>query len=239
MIATDRRPRVAARAPRGRARRRPLPPRRPLRPRRLRVRPPARAPSSSTWTPSSPRTAPTRRAAATRCRRRRRSRPTWPHSGSATTTSSWPTTTRAAMMAARLVWMLRATGHEAALLDGGLGAWDGPARDARRPTRPPARFSARDVRGRGLDRRRRRLRQRRRRRAPARALPRRAAPAGHPLGPHPRRPQPPVPRAPVRGRPSARARRPAIASWRTSGSTAKRLSCPTAAQASPPATTCS
>jgi thiosulfate/3-mercaptopyruvate sulfurtransferase len=28
--------------------------------------------------------------------------------------------------AARLVWMLRATGHEAALLDGGIGAWDGP-----------------------------------------------------------------------------------------------------------------
>lgn len=27
--------------------------------------------------------------------------------------------------AARLVWMLRATGHEAALLDGGLAAWDG------------------------------------------------------------------------------------------------------------------
>ncbi len=29
------------------------------------------------------------------------------------------------VMAARLVWMLRATGHEAALLDGGIGAWDG------------------------------------------------------------------------------------------------------------------
>ena len=29
-------------------------------------------------------------------------------------------------IAARLVWMLRATGHAAALLDGGLMAWDGP-----------------------------------------------------------------------------------------------------------------
>jgi thiosulfate/3-mercaptopyruvate sulfurtransferase len=30
------------------------------------------------------------------------------------------------VMAARLVWMLRATGHGAALLDGGLAAWDEP-----------------------------------------------------------------------------------------------------------------
>jgi thiosulfate/3-mercaptopyruvate sulfurtransferase len=29
------------------------------------------------------------------------------------------------VIAARFVWMLRAIGHEAALLDGGLGAWDG------------------------------------------------------------------------------------------------------------------
>ncbi|MGH9042166.1 MAG: sulfurtransferase [Acidimicrobiia bacterium] len=29
-------------------------------------------------------------------------------------------------MAARLVWMLRVTGHEAALLDGGIAAWEGP-----------------------------------------------------------------------------------------------------------------
>lgn len=29
------------------------------------------------------------------------------------------------VIAARLVWMLRATGHEAALLDGGLPAWEG------------------------------------------------------------------------------------------------------------------
>jgi thiosulfate/3-mercaptopyruvate sulfurtransferase len=29
-------------------------------------------------------------------------------------------------IAARLVWMLRTTGHDAALLDGGLPAWDGP-----------------------------------------------------------------------------------------------------------------
>jgi thiosulfate/3-mercaptopyruvate sulfurtransferase len=39
------------------------------------------------------------------------------------------------VIAARLVWMLRATGHDAALLDGGLGAYDGPLEvaAARRP----------------------------------------------------------------------------------------------------------
>jgi thiosulfate/3-mercaptopyruvate sulfurtransferase len=45
-------------------------------------------------------------------------------------------------VAARLVWMLRATGHEAALLDGGLAAVDGPLeRDT--PPRPPAVFTPR------------------------------------------------------------------------------------------------
>ena len=34
------------------------------------------------------------------------------------------------VMAARLVWMLRATGHQAALLDGGIQAWDGPLETA-------------------------------------------------------------------------------------------------------------
>jgi thiosulfate/3-mercaptopyruvate sulfurtransferase len=47
------------------------------------------------------------------------------------------------MIAARLVWMLRAIGHEAALLDGGLDAWDGELATA--PTvRAPAAFTARD-----------------------------------------------------------------------------------------------
>ena len=46
------------------------------------------------------------------------------------------------IMAARLVWMLRATGHDAALLDGGIQAWDGPL-ETETPRRPPARFSAR------------------------------------------------------------------------------------------------
>ena len=46
------------------------------------------------------------------------------------------------VMAARLVWMLRATGHPAALLDGGLAAYDGALeRDA--PSRPRAVFSPR------------------------------------------------------------------------------------------------
>jgi thiosulfate/3-mercaptopyruvate sulfurtransferase len=42
------------------------------------------------------------------------------------------------VIAARLVWLLRVTGHEAALLDGGLDAYDGPlelATQARRPAR--------------------------------------------------------------------------------------------------------
>ncbi|MBS1883056.1 MAG: sulfurtransferase, partial [Actinobacteria bacterium] len=34
------------------------------------------------------------------------------------------------VIAARLVWMLRVIGHEAALLDGGLAAWEGAPLDA-------------------------------------------------------------------------------------------------------------
>ena len=80
---------------------------------------------------------------------------------------------RAASWPRRLVWMLRATGHDAALLDGGLAAWDGPleteavaaaARDVRR-----AALAGRPDRD---GRRRRRPRERRDRRAHARALPR-------------------------------------------------------------------
>ena len=46
------------------------------------------------------------------------------------------------VIAARLVWMLRATGHEAALLDGGLTAYDGVL-DTGVFTRPAAWFTAR------------------------------------------------------------------------------------------------
>ena len=45
------------------------------------------------------------------------------------------------VIAARLVWMLRATGHDAALLDGGIGAWDGPL-ETREPEVTPAAFTA-------------------------------------------------------------------------------------------------
>ncbi len=45
--------------------------------------------------------------------------------------------------AGRLVWMLRVTGHDAALLDGGLRAWPGPLETGPSPTRPPADFAAR------------------------------------------------------------------------------------------------
>ncbi|MEA2269839.1 MAG: thiosulfate/3-mercaptopyruvate sulfurtransferase [Solirubrobacteraceae bacterium] len=44
------------------------------------------------------------------------------------------------VMAARLVWMLRAIGRPAAVLDGGMAAWDGPL-ESRTPPRPPARFT--------------------------------------------------------------------------------------------------
>lgn len=44
--------------------------------------------------------------------------------------------------AARLVWMLRVTGHEAALLDGGVTAYDGPL-DTSTPSRPPGAFAPR------------------------------------------------------------------------------------------------
>jgi thiosulfate/3-mercaptopyruvate sulfurtransferase len=46
------------------------------------------------------------------------------------------------VMAARLVWMLRATGHDAALLDGGIAAYDGPL-ETGVPDVSPARFTAR------------------------------------------------------------------------------------------------
>jgi thiosulfate/3-mercaptopyruvate sulfurtransferase len=46
------------------------------------------------------------------------------------------------VIAARLVWMLRATGHDAALLDGGLLAHAGPL-TTDRPPAVPARFTAR------------------------------------------------------------------------------------------------
>lgn len=45
-------------------------------------------------------------------------------------------------VAARLVWMLRATGHPAALLDGGLAAYRG-ALETDAPARPAASFTAR------------------------------------------------------------------------------------------------
>lgn len=45
-------------------------------------------------------------------------------------------------MAARLVWMLRVTGRQAALLDGGLQAYDGPL-ETGTPPRAPASFSVR------------------------------------------------------------------------------------------------
>jgi len=46
------------------------------------------------------------------------------------------------VVAARLIWMLRATGHNAALLDGGLTGYQGPLEEGLQ-ARSPGRFSAR------------------------------------------------------------------------------------------------
>jgi thiosulfate/3-mercaptopyruvate sulfurtransferase len=46
------------------------------------------------------------------------------------------------VIAARLVWMLRTTGHPAALLDGGIAAWDRPL-TTNEPAITPAPFTAR------------------------------------------------------------------------------------------------
>jgi thiosulfate/3-mercaptopyruvate sulfurtransferase len=40
------------------------------------------------------------------------------------------------VIAARLVWMLRVLGNDAALLDGGVDAWDGPLETAETPPSP-------------------------------------------------------------------------------------------------------
>jgi thiosulfate/3-mercaptopyruvate sulfurtransferase len=45
-------------------------------------------------------------------------------------------------MAARLVWMLRVTGHPAALLDGGFIGWHGPREHGPSPLRPQGTFTA-------------------------------------------------------------------------------------------------
>jgi thiosulfate/3-mercaptopyruvate sulfurtransferase len=46
------------------------------------------------------------------------------------------------VIAARLVWMLRVTGHAAALLDGGLSAWSGGLERGPAPQRPMTTFTA-------------------------------------------------------------------------------------------------
>ena len=46
------------------------------------------------------------------------------------------------VIAARLVWLLRVTGHEAALLDGGIAAWEGPL-ETEPAHRPPTTFTPR------------------------------------------------------------------------------------------------
>jgi len=44
------------------------------------------------------------------------------------------------VIAARLVWMLRVTGHEAALLDGGIAGYAGPVETGNRPSRSHGSF---------------------------------------------------------------------------------------------------
>ena len=94
------------------------------------------------------------------------------------------------VIAARLVWMLRATGHEAALLNGGATAYGGPLeKGPDRPDRPPAAFTARawpsDRLAGAVDAAERRQHRHRRARSeplPRRAGPHRPAPRTHPRG---------------------------------------------------------
>ena len=133
---------------------------------------------------------------------RGRSPRAWPRWASATRTPSIAYDDAGGVMAARLVWMLRATGHQAALLDGGIGAYGGE-RETERPDRAPAVFSTRPWpadRLADICRRRGRVLCGAGRPA-ARAVPwrdRADRPAG---GPHPGRPQPAVPGECGRGRP--------------------------------------
>ena len=142
------------------------------------------------------------------------------------------------IMAARLVWMLRATGHAAALLDGGIQASDGPLEIDTAP-RPPARFTARPFAGVAaiddaadpsnvvVD-----ARQRERFHGAPDPLDVRS---GHIPG---ARSLPCRENLALR-RPPARAPASCAPSCARSASTASRPSSPIAAQASPPATTCS
>ena len=82
--------------------------------------------------------------AGTRCRRPRTSPLRWAGSGSETTTSSSPTTTRPGSIAARLWWMLDSLGVRAYVLDGGISTWIG-ALDRDGPVLPErAYFTARE-----------------------------------------------------------------------------------------------
>lgn len=49
---------------------------------------------------------------------------------------------QAGLVAGRLVWMLRRTGHDAAVLDGGLAAWSGPVATGDEAPPSPAHFTA-------------------------------------------------------------------------------------------------
>ena len=121
------------------------------------------------------------------------------------------------VVAARLVWMLRATGREAALLDGGIGAWEGPLETEPAAARP--RFTAAPVAAGGARERRRRGRSRRRRastRDSASASSARPRPGRPAARPHPRRAQPADARAP-RGRTGSCSRARAAPPLRAAG----------------------
>ena len=92
---------------------------------------------------------PSAEAAATRCPVPTPSPGAWPRPASATVPQWSRTTTPVAWPQGRLVWMLRALGESAALLDGGLAAWPGPlaAGDERRV---PAAFTPRPLPARRL-----------------------------------------------------------------------------------------
>ena len=155
-----------------------------------------RARCTSTWSAGSPRRD-RRPKGAIRCRRPRRSRQGMSACGIGDDTAVVAYDDAGGVIAARLVWMLRALGRDAALLDGGLGAWDGPLETTETEVAPavftprpwPAdRLASADDAAAG--------RERHRRRPPAGALRRRARRHRPARRPHPRRPVAPLPRAP-------------------------------------------
>ena len=140
------------------------------------------------------------------------------------------------VIAARLVWMLRATGREAALLDGGLDAWDGELATAPAVRAPDCLYRPRLARRPARDDRRCRAPTAPSSSTPASASATSANPTASTRAPA----TSPAPAASPAARTSttpAGSSRPTSCAPASASTTPPRSS-PTAAPASPPATTC-